>query len=138
MKIISFIFFAAGVLVTWTNSKKETPNPLSLSAVSKAKTYGSGNLFYNYAFDAQDRVVVITRRNGSKDEYEYSQGLVTGRIYPGGVYQYSYIEQLEEDGNSKHITRRDLQDNGQLYFYKADKRIAKQISSQNGKSAVFD
>ena len=135
MKIIVFIFFAAGAFIAWNKSTHDAPKPPSLSAGSKAKTCIPDNLFYNYAFDAQDMVVVITRSNGNKDEYEYSRG--RRRIYPGQVYQYSYIEQLDADGYTKHITRNDLPEKP-LYFYKADRTIVERISKQKGKSTVFD
>ena len=139
MEKLFFIVLAAVIFTACKKTKDDATIPSLPPTIAKIKTYTAGANINTYTYDAQGRVLQISRNNGSKDEYEYTPGLVTRKIYnSAGIYQYSYLEELNIDGFTKRTTRSDLPGSEELYVYNTDKTMAKQIIMSNGNSTVFD
>ena len=130
---VSLVFLAC-------KKSSSDPNPVNPGAVNaKIKTQTTSSGMRTFSYDAQGRVTLITKSDGSKIEYTYSPGVMTRKyLDPGGVLQSTETEELNADGFSTRTTYSNNPNTEDLYFYNPDKTLAKMIIKNGANTTNFD
>jgi YD repeat-containing protein len=136
---IFFLFAFAFIIISCSKNNDAPTPPGGGNSPARLKTSMTDNGSTSYEYDSKGRITKSTTSTGEREEYVYGANTITTTEYAAdnSILSIATIE-LNADGLITKRTYDNAPANSYLYFYNADKTIAKRVITQNGNTSVID
>jgi hypothetical protein len=142
MKNLLFSLLAACTLASCSKNNDNVNPPNNddpASSTVRIKTNAGGSGVTDYTYEDKGRIITSKYNGGSNYEYSYQPGIVSiKRLTSGGALIQTDTYELNGDGYCAKIIPGSNPTQEELFFYNADKTLAKQTYMSGGIPHSFD